>query len=150
LDEETLWNVFTIKRKVNELLVEFNDGPQCYSQNLNYKRKHYMIKKDNGSGYIEVSLDGNHQIKFCDPIISKDMCMMKIGTKIFNDRFKSLGIKSYSSYNNCEFVNLQNELCFQIIMSTSKYIFSVVYDKTMFTPEDVIDICGQRITHTDI
>lgn len=149
LEDKTLFNMISKKRNVNELIIEFNDQPRCYSQNFGYKRKYQMVRTQRAE-YPEwiIFNQCDKQLTFLHPIQSGSMFIMKFGLK--HDKFKTLNVKAVASDNNCEFVNKKCDLCFQIIMSSSQHIFSVTYDPTILLPEDVIDICGQIITYSDI
>lgn len=149
LEEETLFNVFSRKRNIKELIIEFDDQPRCYSQNFGHKRKYHMTRTQN-SEYPEwiVSNTCYNQITFLHPKQSGSLYIMKFG--LSHDKFKILGVKAVASDGNCEFVNKKGEMCLQTIMSSSRNIFSVTYDSTILSPEDVVDICGQVITYSDI
>lgn len=149
LEEESILSYFSKKRKIDELIIEFGDLPRCYSQNFGYKRKYQLNFIINDKLYREWNcISKDKQIKFKHPKQSGSSYTMTFGVK--HDKFKNLCVKADASNYNCEFVNDKGDLCLQIIMTSSRNIFSVTYDQNMLSPEDVVDICGQIITYSDI
>ncbi len=149
VEEKTFFNMFGSK-KVNQLLIDFDGMPLCYSMNIGYNRKYCITTTTQQDGYRQHIISNSIKFKFQKPSHNGKDYVMIFGTQYANEKFSKNGVKPHASINNCEFVNLNNELCLQIMMSSSRNIFCVTYDKTLFSPEDIIDICGQIITHADI
>lgn len=145
IEEDTIFDIFTKYRKVKELLIEFSDGPRCYSKNIGYERK-YQILKVRGD-YTEYTLLNTFHISQRRPKFDgKHYGIYPIKNDTHN-KFAKIGVKLTSSEFNCEFEKSDGKICLQICMSSSRNIFFVTYDTTVFSPEDVTDICGQIITY---
>jgi hypothetical protein len=144
--DESLFDFFLCTKKVNELIIEFEDFPRAYKNNLNYKRKHTVVKIQQ-TGYIKYTIL-NLYVEFCKPTKRGENYIMQFGSSIIKNKFSDANV--CSSEYNCEFKNTSGKLCFQIIMSKQKNMFYVSYEDTMLEKEDVVDICGQIIDYTDI
>lgn len=145
-EEETIFDVFFSDKKIKELLVEFEDFPRCYSMNHEYKRK-YIITKTKNKSYLEF-ITNSPNLRFCAPTYKNNCYCCKFGS-LYPKKLKP-DMKCVASYYNCEFVDSKDQLCLQIMMSPSRNTFYVTYNKKLFCPEDIIDICGQVVTHSDI